>query len=491
MPTPLATVSHPTTCIHGVWDRSGASRAHGAREARQDWRGERGRQVKLLIAEPSFRVSEVAARYLSWNRPALLGRKMPSTLSAVQTSALDSILTDAVASKLTPALFFGVTNAEGPLYLRTVGTKLVDDPASDPIDEDTVFWLCSQTKLITTIAALKLIEQGKIALDTPVESVLPELANPVIVTAHDEAGHPTASTPAKGKILFGQLLNHSSGLDYSVDGTAPMTGPTLGMPVACSYTYKEGEGVQKFLEIMKGSLAGIPLRFEPGTNFAYGFSSDIAGFVIERLTGQTLEKYFQEQIFAPLGLTSTSFYLTPPLKERLLPLSYRSPNGTLERWNAPHVVDLDPATVRVHMGGIGLYGSQKDYLTILRHLLQIQAGTATNPILSRASVDSIFESTLPPAGADTLSGLMVWFSPHLGQLPDTAQFGRGVYVNTEDIPGKRRKGSGAWGGWASTSYFVDPTAGVAVVFGTQLVPTGDEMHDRKSDELERVLYSGL
>ena len=117
------------------------------------------------------------------------------------------------------------------------------------------------------IAALKLIEQGKITLDTPVETVLPELANPVIVTAHDEAGRPAASTPAKGKILFGQLLNHSSGLDYSVDGTAPTTGPTLGtslyflicipvnagagMPVACSYTYKEGEGAAKFLEIMK------------------------------------------------------------------------------------------------------------------------------------------------------------------------------------------------------------------------------------------------
>ncbi|KAF7374586.1 hypothetical protein MSAN_00343200 [Mycena sanguinolenta] len=437
---------------------------------------------------------------------------MPFTLSAAQTGAFDSILIDAVANKLTPALFFGVTNAEGPLYLRTVGTKLVDDPASEPIDEDTVFWLCSQTKLITTIAALKLIEQGKITLDTPVETVLPELANPVIVTAHDEAGRPTASTPAKGKILFGQLLNHTSGLDYYLDGTIPMTDPARGIPIACSYKYKEGEGVPKFLEIIKGSLPSIPLRFEPGTNFAYGFSSDIAGFVTERLSGQTLEQYFQEHIFTPLGLTSTSFYLTPLLKERLLPLSYRSPNGTLERWSGPPVVDLDPATVRVHMGGGGLYGSQKDYLTILRHLLQIQgthpttscylhtlikipnyllAGTATNPILSRASVDSMFEPTLPPAGADTLDGAISSFAPYLGQLPNTAQFGRGVYVNTEDIPGKRRKGSGAWSGWASTSFFVDPTSGVAAVFGTQLAPTGDDMHERKYNELERVLYSEL
>ncbi|KAJ7789773.1 beta-lactamase [Mycena olivaceomarginata] len=391
-------------------------------------------------------------------------------LSVTQKDSFDSILTDAVASKSTPAMFFGVTNAEGPLYIKTVGTKLVDDPASGAIDEDSVFWLCSQTKLITSIAALQLVEQGKITLDTPVETVLPELANPVVVTAHDEAGRPVTTTPAKGKITLGQLLNHTSGLDYALDGTTPTTGATLGMPVAYSRLYKDGEGVSTFFEVLKGSLPGIPLRFEPGTNFAYGFSTDCAGFIVERLSGKSLEQYFQDHIFGPLGLTSSSFYLTPQLKERLLPISYRTKSGPIERWNAPPIVDQDPANVRVHLGGVGL---------------------ATTSILSRASFDSLFAPSLPPAGAATLDVMAGFFNAHVGLPAGAAQFGRGLMVNTADIPGKRRKGSGAWGGWAGTSFFVDPAAGVAAVVGTQLVPTMDDMHERKYNELERALYGGL
>ncbi|KAF7336866.1 hypothetical protein MVEN_02122900 [Mycena venus] len=364
-----------------------------------------------------------------------------------QKSTFDRILTDAVSSKSTAASFFGVTNAEGPLYIHTVGTKLVDDPASEPIDEDTVFWLCSQTKLITTIAALQLIEQGKITLDTPVETVLPELANPVVVTAHDEAGRPVTTMPAKGKITFGQLLNHTSGLDYGIDGTTPMTGATRGMPLAYSYGYKDGEGVSKFCEILKGSLPGIPLRFEPGTNFAYGFSSDCAGFVVERLSGKSLEQYFKDHIFAPPRYYVCIF----------LPLAA--------------IEGPAPAPVIPHR--------------------EWDLGSTPNAILSSDSVDSIVAPTLPTTGVDTLTVIVNMTAPYLGLPAGAAQFGRGLLVNSVDIPGKRRKGSGAWGGWASTSFFVDFATGVAAVFATQLIPTGDDTHERLYDELERALYVGL
>ncbi|KAJ7239366.1 beta-lactamase/transpeptidase-like protein [Mycena haematopus] len=393
-------------------------------------------------------------------------------LSPDQTDVFDRILVDAVA-----------------IYMRAEGTKLVDDPSSDPIDENTVFWLCSQTKLIATIAALQLIEQGKIALDTPVETVLPELANPVVVTSHDEAGRPATTAPAKEKIRFGQLLNHSSGLDYMLDGTIPAS----GMPVAYSHSYKD-QDVSAFFKILKGSLPGVPLRFEPGSGYAYGFSTDCAGFIVERLSGKTLEKYFQDHIFGPLGITSASFYLTKPLQDRLLPLSYRNKTGVIERWQGPPVVDQDPSYVRVHLGGVGLYASEKDYLTLLRHLLQIKANCATDSrlILSRHSVNSMFLPTLPPAGAAVLQEAVTIHDPYLG-LPvgAGAQFGLGLFLNTVDVPGKRRSGSGSWGGWASTSYFVDPTAGIAAVFGMQLVPTGDDTHLRLFDVLERGIYAGL
>jgi hypothetical protein len=120
--------------------------------------------------------------------------------------------------------------------MAQAGRKVVGDPTSEPLDEDAIFWVCSQTKLVTTvsasrsgfrlthlciqqIAALQLIEQGKIELTTHVSQILPELANPVIVTARDAEGKPTATTPAKNPITLGQLLNHTSGMEYNLDGT--------------------------------------------------------------------------------------------------------------------------------------------------------------------------------------------------------------------------------------------------------------------------------
>ncbi|KAF7336865.1 hypothetical protein MVEN_02122800 [Mycena venus] len=334
----------------------------------------------------------------------------PLSFSAAQTDSFNKILSNAVSSKTTGAVFFGVTTADGPIYLHTAGTKVPDEPESGVIDQDAVFWLCSQTKLITTIAALQLIDQGKITVDTPVETVLPELANPVVVTACDDEGRPTKAVPAQRKIIFGQLLNHSSGLDYSIYKSTSLPNQ---MSKAYSHSYKD-EDVSAFFNILKGSFSGLPLKFEPGTDYAYGFGTDCAGFVVERLSGKSLEQYFQDHIFSPLGITSASFYLTPPLKDRLIPLLQRNESGIVQKWKGPFVFDQDPAHVRVHLGGVGLYSSQKDYLTLLRHLLQIKgafSGTATNPILSRASVDSMFTPTLPPAGATTLFGLA---DPDLG-----------------------------------------------------------------------------
>ncbi|KAJ7721030.1 beta-lactamase/transpeptidase-like protein [Mycena metata] len=410
----------------------------------------------------------------------------PLKFSAAQKDVFRKIMSDAVASKSTPAVFFGVTSTDGPIYTHTEGKKLVDDPSSADIDEDTIFWICSQTKLITTIAALQLIEQGKITLDTPAETILPELANPVLVTGYDkETGRPSTTTPAKGKITLGDLLNHSSGIDTS--------GIKLGQANGMSELYSSSVAdVATFFEMIKGSLPGIPLKFEPGTNFNYAVSTDCVGFIVERLSGKSLEQYFQDHIFAPLGIASASFYLTPPRKERLLPLSYRTKSGVIESWKGPPVIDQDPAHVRVFFGGSALYSTQKDYLTVLRHLLQIKAGVATSPILTAASVDKLFEPTHTSGGAKTLDMFAAAFYAPYFELPaGGAQFSRGLFVNTVDVPGKRKAGSGAWAGWANTSFFVDPTTGVAAVFGTQLAPPGDKDHTRLLDALERALYAAL
>ncbi|KAJ7459735.1 beta-lactamase [Mycena latifolia] len=365
---------------------------------------------------------------------------------------------------------------------KTAGRKVVDDPTSAPLDENAIFWICSQTKLITSIAALQLIEQGKIQLSTPVSEILPELANPVIVTARDAGGKPTATTPAKNPITFGQLLNHTSGMEYNLDGA-----PLGSFPHATAHAYGKDEDSSMFFRLSRSSFPGELLKFEPGTDFAYGFSTDCVGFIVERLSGKSLDQYFKDHIFGPLGITSPSFYLTPDLKERMLSLCVRDSQGKLARWdNRYKLIDQDPEKTNVHFGGVGLYSSLKDYLTVLRHLLQIKAGTAANPILTEGSVATLFEPTLDTPAADSLATMF-------GLPAGSAQFSRGLMLATADVPGRRKKGSGAWAGWACTSYFIDPETGIATVFGTQLAPSAgfDMPYEMLWMEVEAAIYAGL
>ncbi|KAJ7857678.1 beta-lactamase/transpeptidase-like protein [Mycena olivaceomarginata] len=135
------------------------------------------------------------------------------SISQQQQDAIRGLMSRAVESTTLPALFCGVTDHNGEIFMHQTGRKVLGDPLSDRLDENAVFWICSQTKLITSIAAMQLIEQGKIQLNTLAREILPELANPIIVTARDADGKPTATASAKNPITFGQLLNHSSGLE--------------------------------------------------------------------------------------------------------------------------------------------------------------------------------------------------------------------------------------------------------------------------------------
>ncbi|KAJ7043996.1 beta-lactamase/transpeptidase-like protein [Mycena alexandri] len=388
------------------------------------------------------------------------------SLSEKQQDAIRGIMSRAVESKTVPALFCGVTDQNGELFVHQAGRRVLGDPSSDLLDENAVFWICSQTKLITTIAALQLIEQGKLQLSTPVSDILPEVANPVVVTVVGEDRKPTTTTPATTPLTLGHLLNHTSGMEYNLDGQ------TLGtFPNSTAHAYGEDEDSSTFFRLNQGSFPGQLLKFEPGTDFAYGLSTDFLGFVIERVSGKSLDQYFKEHIFSPLGITSASFHLTPDLKERLLPLSFRV-GENLEKFNDQ--VKIIPEKTNVNFGGVGLFSSQKDYLALLRHLLQIKGGKAENPILKAAS------------GAASLAKMF-------GLPEGSVQFGTGLMVTTVDFPGRRKKGTASWAGWACTSYFMDPDIGIAAVFGTQLLPSlgFDPTYEALWLEVEGAIYAGL
>ncbi|KAF7325889.1 hypothetical protein MKEN_00439700 [Mycena kentingensis (nom. inval.)] len=441
-----------------------------------------------------------------------------ATFTSAQRQHLDRILEDAVASKVLPSASFMVTDARRAIYERHVGNMVFDDPASRTIDNNTVFAFCSQTKLVTSIATLQLVEQGKLSLSTLASDYWPEIESAVLVTSYDpKTQKPTASTSVSTPIIVKHLLNHSSGLDYVMNMNMDFAGPYAFYSDLYSRDYAKeqpGEEIKAFFRQASGDMPGIPLKFLPGTNctlqysaartllteaarvlVAYSYATDILGFIIEKISGKPLGEYFQEHIFAPLGITSLSFHLdSPERRQRLLPLTYRnSETGMLERWTFPPPVDVD--SIRLHFGGVGLYGTQRDYLTILRHLLEIHAprGDSTTPILSKASVEALFAPSLPEDTSDGVAGILGLLQPRLGStIPKGhAQFSLGLMVNTADVPGKRRAGSGCWSGWANTSFFIDPTTGIAAVFATQIGPVGDAGFDEISEKLEKAVYAAL
>ncbi|KIK01016.1 hypothetical protein K443DRAFT_132498 [Laccaria amethystina LaAM-08-1] len=335
-----------------------------------------------------------------------------------------------------------------------------------------------QTASSGSIAALKLVEQGKLSLDTPISNYIPELKELGVVSSSE----PLTSKPAKTTITLMHVLNHSSGLYYKYESSDPPY--TIPAPYTIPQDGELDDVFKNFYDKIKKESLSIPLACEPGTSFSYGWSSDIVGYVVEKVSGHTLEEYCKENIFEPLGMKLTSFYLTPELREVAVPLAFRDANGKLLRFTGQTpLIEQDPSKVQLHFGGMGLYASLRDYLTLLRHVLQIQAGRPVlDPILKTDTVNSFFVPTLTEEGAKSAISIM--------KLPAISH-STALGVTTEDWPGKRRKGSGFWGGWAGTEHFLDPTTGVAVVFGTQLCSPGDPEEKKLWAEFEEVLYAGL
>ncbi|KAF8065112.1 beta-lactamase/transpeptidase-like protein, partial [Lyophyllum atratum] len=386
---------------------------------------------------------------------------------------------EAVESKRTPGLVFGATAVDKELFFAHAGDRVFGEPSSGPITDDSVMWICSQTKMLASIATFQLIEAGKLQLDTVVADILPELANPVILDKDSQLRQPSFRSP-NTEITVRHLLNHSSGLDYG-----PEKDRICGYHLPTLYTssHEKLNPVKHFYNLRKGLYPTQLLKFEPGTSFAYSYGPDSLGFIVERLTGQSLEEYYKEHIFTPLGITSASFYLTPDLKTKSVPLVFREPDGKIVPWDSQvPIMVQDPEQVHLHMSGVGLHCSMKDYLTLLRHILQIHAGTAINPILTSGSVQTFFQPTLTPLGVQALDD---W----VGKKGN--QYSTALALKTVDTPGRRRKGSAGWYGWANTEHFMDPQTGIALVFGSQIVPKHDPEVNKVWQQVEEAFYRGL
>ncbi|KAF5323064.1 hypothetical protein D9611_009298 [Ephemerocybe angulata] len=404
-------------------------------------------------------------------------------LSEAGKKALDALVAETQAEKKIPGFAIAVSNLDEQLYVSAGGYKAYDDPSSGPISPDTVFWICSMSKLITSIAGLQLIEQGKISFDDPIHKYIPQLKNAVII----EGG---SHRPVTIHPTIGNLFSHSSGLSYF----SFFPDPIYGLPA--NYLFDQSElgtreaAHDKFLEVTKGPYPGIPLINKPGT-FSYGFSSDVLGIIIEKITGKSLIEYTEENIFKPIGI-QTTFNLNADLKDGLMELSFRNSDRSISRWdNQLKLIERYPREVLFALGGMGAYSTIPDYLTLLRHLLRIEAGIqVANPVLKQETVKGLFKPQLSNEGASPLTGMFKMMEASNPNYEDL-NFSTGVAITTKDWPGLRKANSGFWSGWAGLNYVMDPTTGIALIAGTQIVPTMDLGALELWNKMEAIVYANL
>lgn len=368
---------------------------------------------------------------------------------------VQAALDKAVAGGL-PGVAVAALLPDGTVLEAVAGVRGLDNAA--PVTPDTVFWIASFTKALTTAAVLQLVEAGELGLDDPVGRWLPGLAAPRVLTGFDAAGAPVLA-PAKTPITVRHLLAHTSGLGYA------FCHPELAR-------YAAGADA--------GPRQDTPLMFEPGAGWTYGVGLDWAGELVAAVSGRTLDVYLAEAVFAPLGMSETGFAPTPAQAGRRASMHARTPDGAL----TPIPFDL-PAPPNPSMGGGGLYSTAGDYLTFLRAVL---GGGA--PILTAASVAAMagaeWEGEAVGVLAPVNRQLCAGYDPFPGRVK---RWGLGFVINREAGPAGRSAGSLAWAGLANCYYWADPARGVAGVFLAQLLPFGDAAALEAFGDFERAVYS--
>jgi methyl acetate hydrolase len=382
---------------------------------------------------------------------------------------IQTILDHAIESGTIAGATAFVGNRAGIISSHAAG---VSDPATGAaMAPDTIFQIASMTKAITSVAAMQLVEQGRLTLDAPIEAVLPELARPQVITGFDDGGNATLR-PSTRPITLRHLLTHTSGLGYAFVSADMLRafGPA-GPPAP-------------------GSIASVtsPLLFDPGERWEYGVSTDWVGFAVEAASGQSLGRYMAEHILGPLGMADTGFTLSDAQMARRAAMLSRGKDGAFSHFP----VEMNGgADAEFDSGGGGLMSSGPDYLRFVRMILN--GGSLDGAvILKPETITEMRRNQIGQLRAGKMDSAIPMFSHPYDGFPDMhTGWGLGFLINPETGPNGRAAGSLAWAGIANSFYWIDPASDVAGVLMMQFLPFGDPHALALYAAFERAVYEML
>lgn len=388
------------------------------------------------------------------------------SLRAASESAIDQKLHASLERHKIPACVAMAATANKITYTGAFGTR--DATSGVAVTPESIFMIASMTKPVTSVAAMQLVEKGKLKLDEPASTYLPELGSLQVLHGFDAAGNPILK-PATRPVTLRTLLTHTSGFAYDT-----WFADMLRWEKASGNSYP------------LGTVAPLtPLMFEPGSRWQYGTSADWTGRLVETVSGMSLEDYFQKNILQPLGMHDTSFLVAPDKFDRLVGEYRRVPDGTLK----PDPRALPPHP-KMYNGGGGLYSTAPDYIRFTQMFLRRGKGPDGAVILQPKTVAMMATNQIGALGAGKLKTARPDISSDVDFHPGHKDgFGFGFLINLQDYDGGRSAGSLAWAGVANTYFWIDPRKQIVGVIMMQFLPFVDKDAVAVLGDFEHAVYA--
>ncbi len=419
--------------------------------------------VCLLLLLNFGLFAQNSVRNIDLNAPESVG------ISSERLKRIDAHLKDHLDKKWIPGAVAMVARKGKVVYSTAIGTSGIN---KQDMKMDDVFRLASMTKPIVTTALMILVEEGKCLLEDPVSKYIPEFKNPVILKEVNTKDSTFTTEPSPSEITIRQLLSHTSGIGYG------FTNPKLSGVIYGKAKIPDGANMDNITiaEKMK-ILAKQPLLHAPGTKWTYGLGIDVAGYLVEVLSGKNLSDFCEERILKPLGMVDTHFYRPESDESRVVHL-YTEINGNLMDampFPAAKNAYFPYRGAKAYLsGGSGLSGTAADYMKFMQMILNEGTLNGTR-ILSRKSIEAMSNN-------------------QIGDLSINAngtKFGLGFSIEVPQSSYRKLGSVGrlAWGGLYNTTFWIDPKEQLVAVLMTQIYPSS---HQRELyDKFENTIYQAI